>query len=227
MWFKTLTIAAMTGALAGCYPGGPETFGDTDVVVTLRASDAIFEGDNTFALPDQVIDLGEVVPDDPEPTIDHRFDEDILTRVRSNLEAYGYTYTEDEEAADLWVPVGAIVTTTWVLYQYYDYWGYWGFYPGFGGGFWIGYPVYGISAYQTGTIVFSLVRPEDIEPVEEIQISEDAPREQALENINKVPAIWSATINGLVGSSAGTTVDRIQTTIDQAFDQSPYLDLNR
>ena len=41
---------------------------------------------------------------------------------------------------------------------------------------------------------------------------------------NEVPVAWLATINGLLQGSDQGTISRINTTIDQAYAQSPYLE---
>jgi hypothetical protein len=40
---------------------------------------------------------------------------------------------------------------------------------------------------------------------------------------DKIPVVWTGVINGLFEGSEGTITSRIGTTINQAFDQSPYL----
>jgi hypothetical protein len=40
---------------------------------------------------------------------------------------------------------------------------------------------------------------------------------------NSMPSVWVAAINGLLDGTDASKVARINNTIDQAFDQSPYL----
>lgn len=219
-WVTTLLLVL---GVAGCYPGGAEEYGETDVVLTLRAPDVDLPAGQTFGMPGTVADLGELDEDDPDSTISHAFDPLILSTIKQNLESLGYTYVEDAESADLFVPVGAVIATNWVIYTYYDYWGYWGFYPGYGGGgLWVGYPVQAIGSYRTGTIVFSLVTTESITDIEQEQPSSSS-EPSSSDAGQRAAALWAATVNGLAGSSGSVTQQRIQTTINQAFDQSPYL----
>jgi hypothetical protein len=47
--------------------------------------------------------------------------------------------------------------------------------------------------------------------------------EPDLVNGDEVPVEWTATVNGLLQGSEQNRLGRIDRTIDQAFNQSPYL----
>jgi hypothetical protein len=39
----------------------------------------------------------------------------------------------------------------------------------------------------------------------------------------EIPVVWQATVNGLLSSSEENVYNRVVKSIDQAFEQSPYL----
>jgi len=108
-------------------------------------------------------------------------------------------YYRDPVNADLVLFPAAWTNTT--IYYWYDYWcWYYPYYCGWGWGW--GYP--SVSSYTTGTLLMTLVADGDdyVEPFR----------------------VWSAAANGLLSGAYNT--DRVLKTIDQAFEQSPYLNIN-
>ncbi len=63
--------------------------------------------------------------------------------------------------------------------------------------------------YPTGSFIITMGKPDEIE------IGDDG------EEI--IPVIWAAGLRGLISGSDTNKVRRIERSIDQAFDQSPYL----
>ena len=186
-------------AMWSCYPGGPETIADTDLVFTYYNQDADFGSVSTFFMPDQVF-----VREGSEATEDS-FDSLILSDVARNMEALGYTRVTDPQnnIPDSVVIVSKVKTQyTWVGwvpgYPWYPGWGY----PGWGWGGW--YPVGG--SYSTGTVFIEFASTDDVNVPEQ-----------------EIVASWSGVFNGLLGSSASATASRVTANIDQAFKQSPYL----
>ncbi len=111
----------------------------------------------------------------------------------------GWTKVEDPANADLVLFPAAWTNTT--IYYWYDYWcWYYPYYCGWGWGW--GYP--SVSSYTTGTLLMTLVADGDdyVEPFR----------------------VWSSAANGLLSGAYNT--DRVLKTIDQAFEQSPYLNIN-
>ena len=113
------------------------------------------------------------------------------------MQSNGWTYTEDEEAADVAI-LPAVWTNTTVFY-YYDYWCW--YYPYYCGWGW-GYPV--TTSYTTGTLLMAMT-----------SYNEDLAEPQR---------VWVGAINGLL--SGVYDVTRVKQGIDQAFVQSPYLKVN-
>jgi len=186
-------------AMWSCYPGGPETIADTDLVFTYYNQNADFGSVSTFFMPDQVF-----VREGSEATEDS-FDSLILSDVARNMEALGYTRVTDPQnnTPDSVVIVSKVKTQyTWVGwvpgYPWYPGWGY----PGWGWGGW--YPVGG--SYSTGTVFIEFASTDDVNVPEQ-----------------EIVASWSGVFNGLLGSSTSATASRVTANIDQAFKQSPYL----
>ena len=192
-----LLVAGALG-LGSCYPGDALTTGDTDLVITLYDRDADFTSKLTYAMPDTVVQIA--LPGEDSEPITREYDDEILASIVENMTAAGYTRIPDPESADV-VVLAAINTTDWTgttvwCDWYWDYW--WGYVPG-----WC-YPVE--YEYTTGTVVIEMLDPEKTEVDE-----------------RRLPAIWTAAVNGVAEGSHPETVDRIQDGIDAAFDQSPYL----
>jgi len=198
-------------ALAACYPGGAETVTDLDTVATQHDPSADFSSLRTYALPDTIT---EVSAGSGQPlTIDHSYDARILARVASNLDALGYQRVDPATTTpDVDVLVSATATryVEYVSYPFYDYWPGWDGFSGYDGSWGIYYPwVYG-AAYAT-TIDAGSLRIEMLD------------RRSANASTKQLTAIWNASVDGVLGGSTESLVQRIEHGIDQAFAQSPYL----
>lgn len=212
LYLNLLAVIVAVFAFIGCEDRGPEYISDYDVVYTNYDTGKQFGEVKTYQMPDTVIFL---VPKDDQSLLSHSYDQTLLASVKENLDALGWTQlTKQEEGVvepDLFVTISA-VTTTWVnQYWYDDWWDWWGWYPGFypgwgwGSGYypWYGYPMY-YTTYDTGTVFIEMLDPSKNTNEEE-----------------KIGAVWVGVINGLLeGSNINA---RIQTNVDQAFKQSPYL----
>lgn len=180
-----------TTILQSCYPGEELTYSDTDLVVTFYNKDANFATKQTFAMPDSIVRLDEDgnFVSDPGP-----FDNQILNKIKSELQSLGFTEEAVQANADVLV-IAAITTSTWVSGGCYDWWYSW-WYPYYG---WC-YPTY--YTYDTGTIIIAML---------DVNVTEAK------------SGLWVAGINGLLGDSNSSTSSRINQNIEQAFNQSPYL----
>ena len=89
----------------------------------------------------------------------------------------------------------------------YD-WGYWGWwYPGWypwWGWYYPYAPVY-VDGYRSGSLFIQMI---------------DA---KAAPQVDNVPVQWTGIFNGMLEGSNPEIIARVQTAIDKAFAQSPYL----
>ena len=103
-----------------------------------------------------------------------------------------------------------------VVYTYpsYGWWGGWygGWYPGYGGCYYCGYPSYGTSTYNVGTVVLEMY------DLTKITVPGVIPDDYDMS--------WVAALKGLIGSNQASNTTRVVSGIQQAFAQSPYLDPN-
>lgn len=191
-------IVAAAFALSSCYPDYGLGVTDYDAVATYHQPNIDFGGYQTFYLLDSVM---HPLPPATTDDITRIYDQTILTSVRANMEAAGYTYTSDTATADLLIQVSMTRQDYMVYYGWGGYWGWgWGWY-------WPPYypPVYGYS-YTTGTIVLDMA--------DRLTSSESG----------KVQSVWMSILQGLAGQTTTAQTDqRIRNGINQAFHQSPYL----
>jgi hypothetical protein len=202
-----LTLMALLAGmffLWGCYPGGPEYAEEMDVVLSYHNDDYNFASKATYAMPDKIVMLtGSVIEGDDPTFIPDGTAKLILDRIESNMTAMGWQRVDIADTANidmLLLPASWEVTT---VYYYYDYWGWWygGYYP-----YWGYYPYYSYSSYSTGTLLMSLIDPKVLSG-------------------NGNPVVqWTAALNGILTSTYD--VSRVNSGIDKAFDQSPYLKTN-
>jgi uncharacterized protein DUF4136 len=181
-----------------CYPGDELNATDTDIIATFHSPDFDFATVTTYAMADSVAHSNGA-------DNDHQvgpYDAQILTRVAAGLDAMGFTRVPDPNAADVLV-TNFSTQTQWVAGGCYDYW-YWGWwYPYYG----YCYPTY--YTYETGTVVTLMFKRPATPP------TPGSP---------KPSPIWTSAINGLTtGQSSASITQRINTSVDQAFAQSPYL----
>jgi len=197
-------------ALAACHPGDVGNVSELDLVVTNNDKSVDFGSFATYALPDTVFDLADLIEDGGEDW-NGEFDAHILAEFVRNIEARGYARVAPEIVGgeptwpqgepDLLAVIGGLKTKGY-LYSYW--WG--GGYPWYPG--WGYYPPYpSVYEYEQGTIVVNLLdyqsRDEDAEVF---------------------AGVWQAVLNGVASGSSSTSIrGRITSGMNQAFTQSPYL----
>jgi hypothetical protein len=203
-------LVALT-ALVGCYPGSTDLDDeDYDVVITVHDDEVDFSTYRTYALPDTVIHIEES-DDNDVIELPRDFDDLIVDVAAANMDALGYVREFDPEAngVDLILLASAVGTesTEWF---YGGWWGYWGWYPGYPPGWGPGWgwgvpPGYiGGVRIEQGSVVLTLIDPTLADEDEET-----------------VPVVWAGAMRGLL--SGGGAESRITESLNQAFDQSPYL----
>ena len=191
--------------LWGCYPQGPEYIEEMDVVLTYHEDTYDFASKATYAMPDVIVKITGAALDEGEvpETIPKIYSDQILTMIETNMEDLGWDRVDVSDTANTDLLLVPASWETEYIYVYYDYW-YWywgGYYP-----YWGYPPYYYYSSYSTGTLLMSLIDPDAI-------------------GTNGNPIIqWSGAINGILTDYFDAT--RINTAIDKAFNQSPYLQTN-
>ena len=213
-WILIIVIPLL---IISCYPGGPSSAEDLDIVGTSYDKEFNFGNVTTFSLPDTIVHF---VVQGEEDSLGRDYDDLIIGRVRDQMISNGYTEEplDTLNPADVVLLISAMSSTNSGLY--FDpawWWGYWGWWPGWGGypgapawgpgwgmGFPVGYPVY--INYSTGTLFITMIDPENTN-IDEMTIA--------------VP--WLAALNSLLSGGSQDMGQRITENIDQAFKQSPYL----
>lgn len=192
-------------AASACYPTGFETSSQTDVVITLQDPEADYGANRTFVVSSTIADLGDIFDPDNNVELDRTNEAFILETITQNMLDLGYVLEDDPDTRppDVGVFVGAVVSESWYYYWYPGWPGYWPPYPP------VYYPPYPVVGnYKVGTLVFPIVKLDpdrgDEEPVQ---------------------VLWFAAADGLLSGSGGASESRLRQAIDQAFDQSPYLEL--
>jgi hypothetical protein len=192
--------------VTGCYPNGPEYVNDLDLVVTRFDKTFDFKDVDTYAIPSDVIKItGNLVKGEEIQFVDDEYAQIILEAVRDNLESYGWEEV-DASIADVVIFPTAMSSTTIVWYYDWWYWDWW--YPWDYWGWYYPYDIYG-GSYTSGSVFLQMTYREG---------------QTAIGNL---PVPWAAVLNGLLEGSTNDVESRIERGIDQAFKQSPYLDLDK
>jgi hypothetical protein len=211
-WLARAAAVALAASLGACYPDGPTSVTELDVVSTFYDQERDFGVQRTYAMPDSVHHARDEENPDNNVELSREFDDFILERVEANMSALGYqriSIDQQPDSADVAILVTALGVRSFVISPGYPpYWGWWPDW-GWGGGWgdWY-YPWVPprVSSYTTGTLFIDMAVPDSTNVTEDDLI-----------------IVWEAVANGLVGTGTQTTRERLRTGIDQAFAQSPYL----
>jgi Domain of unknown function (DUF4136) len=196
---------------AGCYPYTPTYTQQYDLILTDHDPNFTFTTRHTYSLPDSIVIVtGDKVdnPNAPLQFVNPATAVQIFSAIRTNMNGRGWTEVNRLQGPDVML-MPAVMQTTY-LYYYYDWCYYWYWYdPYCYGWYYPGYYPGTVSGYSTGTLLVSMVDPKNVTPDQEL------------------PVAWSMVINGLLTGDASSVTTRITSNINQAFTQSPYLDLNQ
>lgn len=190
--------------MTACYPGeGVTNVEQVDVVITTHDEDVDFATYQTYAMQDTVV---HITGDDDSGIVDlpRAYDDLILDEIAQNMADAGYTRLTGAAApdADLVLLVGAIGTSRTEWYVSGGWWGYWGYYPGYPGYGWGWPPYYGSVTIEQASVMLFLLDPNNAGPT-------------------NASLVWAAAGRGLLGYPAPQ--NRIVSSINQMFTQSPYL----
>ncbi len=194
-------------ALASCQkdPDTSELSGNFFVYTGYDTSEN-FGDFETYYLPDSIL----LITSSKTPTYwkDERA-QLLLSTVISNMDNCGYVRVADKEDADLGIQLSYIESTYYFTnysnpYWWWDYPGYW--YPGYWGNWWGGwyYPYAVTYNYTTGSMLMEMIKLDT--------------------EAKKLPIIWNAYMSGLLYSSSNINIKLAANAIDQAFEQSSYLE---
>ena len=199
-----LLLSAIAGpGLWGCYPGGPDYYSDTDVTLTTFDPEFIFQNKRTYAMPDKIVVDVEIDRGDTTYVyMKDVFAQPILQAIDHNMLALGWSKVDISNNPDMLLTPAGMQSTSF-FYSYWYSWWYGGWYPGWG---WYYPPFVTVSSYTTGTFIMALADPTVDNP------------------IGRTRASWLTIANGLMSFSGD--VGRVTRAIDQAFEQSPYLNIN-
>lgn len=210
-----LSAVALILAFGACYPGDISSVEETDVVLTIHSGND-FSGYNTYAMPDTVIDVCQNA-DDPECEnaldIDHSYDDQILAQVASRMQGYGYQrvpidQVDENNLPDVFMILTVSATERTSATVWWPWWGWGGWWPGWGPGWGPGYPSVSVTRWNQGTLEMTMIDPTDTDP------------DQQIFNVQ-----WDATLSGVLSrTDSPIDTNRIDRGIQQAFDQSTYLD---
>lgn len=191
--------------LYGCYPNGPEYVNDLDLVVTRYDKAFEFDDEKTFAIPDKVVKItGNLANGQEVEYVDDEYALAIINTVKDNMNKYGWEEVAPDQADVLILP-SAMSSTTFIWYYDWWYWDWW--YPYDWWGWYYPYDIYG-GSYTSGSVFLQMTYPDG---------------RTAADNI---PVPWTAVLNGLLEGPTSQVESRIETNIDQAFKQSPFLDID-
>ncbi len=192
--------------LFGCYPSGPDFVEDYDAILTTYDEEFQFDARKTYARPDKIVIDVEISRGGDTTFIymDKKFADKIFAAIDRNMESLGWEKTQINFLPDVLLTPAAMKSTNY----YYSYWYDWWYGPGYGGWGWYYPPYYTVSSTTTGTLFITMADPN---------VKDDSP-------INQSQTAWLVVANGLL---VGNFVEsRVINSIDQAFDQSPYLKIN-
>jgi hypothetical protein len=191
---RLLSVVVLAFILVQCYPDGLSYAEETDIVVTNYDPEYQFETKMTYAMPARIVKItDELLAGGAPEFVDPTYAGPILNQIQKNLDQAGWTRILAEDNPDVLIAPAALQSTVVV----YDYWGYWGY--------WYGpyYPV--VSVYESGSVMVSMLDTKE-------------------KNENEMPRIgWGFVLNGILEGSTTYVTSRFVNSVDQAFEQSPYI----
>lgn len=173
------------------------------IVATNKDGSADFGGYDTFYISDTITNIGG----EDNDTI--RYDDasiELVAAVKENMIARGYTYVQRHQNPDIGMAMGVVSI---VNIDYYPgwWWGYPGWFP-FYGDYYPYYPWSTVYVYETGSLILDAY---DLKNAEDNQ---------------QFRALWTFTSFGALSSSDSANLSRAVNSVNQSFEQSPYIQAN-
>ena len=225
--------------LQACYPGGSIPIADLDTTSTVYNTDDLATAPTSAAIVWEVVQIKSDDGDDldydgdaDDEILNTTLDELVKLYGAANVYIISETATPVPNPSNTNVAVvvptvdplpsaetvyapSVVLRNKTVVYYYpgYPWWGggwYGGWYPGYPGGcYYCGYPSYGSSTYQVGTVLLDMYDARKIPAGGPIPDDYDVS--------------WIGIMRGVVGSNPASNSTRVTNGIQQAFKQSPYL----
>ena len=209
---KYLFIALVAVFVTSCEKDPDLSKLDNDFTVyTNYDSNAKFKDFNTYCLPDSILLIGQGMKAAYWKDANAQ---QIIKQVADEMNNRGYTRVDDKERADIGLQLSFAQQTTQVIGTggWYDggwYKGWWG--PGYWGPYWNDwyYPYPVTYSYDTGTLIMEMVNLTDHPTTGDTKV--------------KLPVIWHSYANGLLFGNSQYDMGLTLRAVDQAFEQSPYI----
>lgn len=209
---KILFLACMAVVMAACEKDPDMEKLDTNLVVyTDHDNNVSFDGYKTYFLPDSILEAGGY-------KASYWKDENakaIIDAVALQMDSRGYTRVTDPEKkdeVDVGVQLSYVAQTNHVI-SYTPYGGWWdyGFWGPWWGGWYYPYPV--TYSYDTQTMLLEMV---------------DLTKKDTSETKKQdIPVVWYVSMSGFMYGNGRVNQQLLLDAVDQAFDQSPYIQSNK
>ena len=222
-------LVGLLAVASACYPSNVNSISDYNTVTTVYDTSfqagGGFQALTTYSIPgatvanpancsiEDVTDGGAFFKADSG--VNPNLPTTICTTVVDELNGLGYTLVDPATGPGQPEPSFVVTIaglsqsyTAWVSYPWYGYWGwYYPYYPWGGWGYYYPWgPSYTYS-YNIGTLIITMVRPTPA---------------SSLPDGGTINALWAGALNGVV-TTTNISPPVVETGIQQAFNQSPYL----
>ena len=168
----------------------------------------------------------------------------IRSYIRSKFINAGYQQVDSLKDADFAVNIvlELVENTAYTMYPgwWYDWGGYWGWYGYYGyyknanyyydpwwGGYYPYYPSYGYTSYtyETGTVMIEMIDGKSLKEFYDFVIDKtpDEIQDMPKDSIPEIKYRWQAFLNGVLSSTDAYNNDRFERSVNEAFEQSPYI----
>ena len=206
---KILFISAAVLLMAACQKEPYTSDNDNSYLVyTSPGKDVNFTQYKTFDRTDSLLVIGQ---GSKPKYVRNDAVKAILLDFRRNMEARGFVYTPDAEAADLGVQLTYVIKTERFVQFYSDpYW-------------WLDYPGYWPSGYWGNWNGYYMPRPVTYTYTTNALLTDIVNLTGEQKEGTPLEILWTSYIGGPAGSTIQGDVARMTEAIDQAFKQSEYL----